>query len=346
MSTTPQDFAILGAGSIGCYLGGHLIAAGAPTTLLGRERIQKALQKNGLTLTHYERAPIELPWEQLRYTIAPEEALAQAKYVLLTVKSQDTLSAAEQIRTHAPASAIVISFQNGVRNASVLREALPSHTILAGMVPYNVLHQSPGHFHCGTGGYLEIEEKPGISDPILAQMRQAQLEIEANPKLEAVMWTKLLMNMSNAVNALVGVPLKEGLAQRVYRKSLALCAEEALGILRLAGIKPARVGRVLPSLLPGVLRLPNWLFKVLAASMLKIDPKARSSMWQDLDDRKRTEIDYLNGEIVALAKERGTEAPVNAMMIELIRKAEEAGEGSPGIAPEALWQKLSAARSR
>jgi 2-dehydropantoate 2-reductase len=72
--------------------------------------------------------------------------------------------------------------------------------------------------------------------------------------------------------------------------------------------------------------LPNSLFKVLAARMLKIDPRARSSMWEDLTAGRPTEIDFLCGEVVALATTLGATAPRNARMVKLIREAEQGGQ--------------------
>jgi 2-dehydropantoate 2-reductase len=82
------------------------------------------------------------------------------------------------------------------------------------------------------------------------------------------------------------------------------------------------VARVGPTLLPRILRLPDWLFKRVAATMLRIDPEARSSMWEDLQAGRRTEIDYLNGAVVKLALASGRAAPANERIVELIRRAE------------------------
>jgi 2-dehydropantoate 2-reductase len=67
------------------------------------------------------------------------------------------------------------------------------------------------------------------------------------------------------------------------------------------------------------------MFKLLANKMLAIDPLARSSMWEDLEAGRKTEIDYLNGEVIALAESLDSQAPVNQSLIELIRDAENGG---------------------
>ena len=93
--------------------------------------------------------------------------------------------------------------------------------------------------------------------------------------------------------------------------------------MRAAGIKPAKISKVDPSWLPTILRMPDLLFKQMAASMLRIDPEARSSMWDDLQAKRRTEVDYLNGAIVTLAESLGLDAPLNRRIVALIRRAEQ-----------------------
>jgi 2-dehydropantoate 2-reductase len=132
----------------------------------------------------------------------------------------------------------------------------------------------------------------------------------------------LLLNLNNAVNALSGLPLKTQLSQRDYRRCLALLIDEALAALRAAGIEPAQVAKVAPSRLPRLLRLPDWLYKRLASASLRIDPEARSSMWEDLQAGRHTEVDYLNGAVVTLAQSVGLNAVANRRMAELVHAAE------------------------
>ena len=71
-----------------------------------------------------------------------------------------------------------------------------------------------------------------------------------------------------------------------------------------------------------LLRLPDFLFIRIAAQLLRIDPEARSSMAEDLQAGRRTEIDYLNGAVIDLAAAHGGDAPANRRMVALIRRAE------------------------
>jgi 2-dehydropantoate 2-reductase len=154
--------------------------------------------------------------------------------------------------------------------------------------------------------------------------------------MAAVQYGKLIMNLNNAVNALSGIPLKSQLGDRQYRLVMAKVLSEALAVLKAEGITPARTGKVIPKLMPTIMKLPNFLFKAVAASTLKIDPEARSSMYEDLVLGRRTEIDYLNGEIVRLGKKHHIATPVNSHIVELVKQSEQAQRGSPHLPANAL----------
>jgi 2-dehydropantoate 2-reductase len=142
---------------------------------------------------------------------------------------------------------------------------------------------------------------------------------ELHPDLAPLQWGKLLLNLNNAVNALSGLPLREQLIQRDYRVCMAALMDEALAALRAAGIAPARLTPLPPRWLPGVLRLPTPLFRVLAARMLRVDAKARSSMADDLAAGRATEVDALNGEVLRLARKHGLAADANERICTLVR---------------------------
>jgi 2-dehydropantoate 2-reductase len=148
-----------------------------------------------------------------------------------------------------------------------------------------------------------------------------------------VLWGKLVLNLNNAVNALAGIPLARELAERRWRLLLAAQIDEALAVLRARGIHPAVVEGVPPWAIPRILRLPDWLFRVVARRMLAVDPQARSSMWEDLLRGRATEVDYLQGAILKLAEPVGAATPMTERIVRLIKDAEAARAGPPGLQP-------------
>jgi 2-dehydropantoate 2-reductase len=330
---------IYGAGSIGCYIGGRLLAGGSDVTFIGRARIADQLRREGITLSRYDTCRWRVAPEHIDITTDAARAAA-ADLVLVTVKSAATPAAAAELASVLRPGTLVVSFQNGIGNADVLRAALPQHTVLEGMVPFNVVERGPGAFHQGSTGELEIRHWPAMQ-PFADEFRKAGLPLVEHADMLPVQWAKLLLNLNNAINALANRPLKEELSQRAYRLCLAMAQKEALALLRQAGIRPARLTPLPASWIPRVLGVPDALFERLGRTMLTIDPLARSSMSDDLAARRPTEVDWINGEVVRLAQRLGEPAPVNERLGELVRQAERS-ETRPSWSGEALLAELRA----
>ncbi|KIC51213.1 2-dehydropantoate 2-reductase [Tateyamaria sp. ANG-S1] len=324
---TKPRIAVAGAGSIGCYVGGLLALAGHDVRFLARSRVIAACADDGLRLTDFDGHDVRLPAP--RMVDAPADAFDDAEVVLVCVKSGDTAAMATEIARHAP-SAQVISLQNGVENAGILRAALPAADVRAAMVPFNVMAEGPAHYHRATSGDILVEAGP-LPDFSTRTLNWCPVE-----DIEAVQWGKLLINLGNAINALSDRPLLTQLQDRSWRRLMADQMAEALRILAVAGIAPAKTTAAPPRLIPHILRLPTPIFRRIAAQMLTIDVHARSSMWEDLKRGRHTEIDALQGAIIALADRHGKQAPLNARMCSLIRQAEAAGTGPPGLTPQQI----------
>lgn len=334
---------IYGAGSIGCYLGGRLAAGGAEVGFIGRAGTGAEFQAHGLTLTHYDARSWRVPPDAIAFSTEPAAA-ANADLILVTVKSGATAQAAAELAVVVSPDAVVISFQNGIGNAGTLRAALPGRMVLAGMVPFNVVKRGPGAFHQASEGEPEVEDAPALA-AVLADFTRAGFTLLRHRSMLPVQWAKLLFNLNNAVNALSGLPLQQELAQRDYRRCLALAQAEALALLKQAGIAPARLTPLPASWIPALLRLPDALFARLARKMLAIDPLARSSMADDLAAGRPTEVDWINGEVLRLAQRLGLSAPANERLVALVHAAETSG-GRRNWSGEALLAELSAGAGR
>lgn len=316
---------ILGAGSIGCWIGGHLISGGAQTVLIGRDRFAQQIAAEGLTLSHFERDSIHCAAVDFQIEAA---ALARADIVALCVKSQDTEAAAQQIKTHAT-EAVVISFQNGIRNPEILRDVLPAENIVPAIVPFNVTPTKPGGFHCGTAGDLVIENHQAIV-PLLEALEAAGQGVRLSDVIIGDQWAKMIVNLNNGLNTLTGGTLRDGLYQRDYRRALAACVEEAMAVAQASGVSVGTFNGRSPAALMKTLRLPNLAYRLIMQTIVKIDAKARSSMLDDLEAGRVSEIDYLQGEIVDRAEAVGISAPCNAAILSAVKQAFSEGQ-SPNL---------------
>jgi 2-dehydropantoate 2-reductase len=317
---------VYGTGAIGGYLGGTLLAAGLDVTFLGRERIQKSLETNGLTLTDYEGREAVLTAGTIPFCKALSEG-PPADIVLLTVKCTGLEQAAKDLAGWVGPETLIVCCQNGIGTRELVSQHVESEAI-SGMVGFNVAWPEDARLHRGTEGKLVFQEHPKI-EPLVEAWRVMGLPATTTGDFTAIAWGKLILNLNNAINALAGVPLLEELSNRDYRRVLSRCQRELLAALKKAGIKPAILTKAPPFLIPWILLLPNWLFKLIARQMIAIDPLARSSMSDDFERSRRTEIDFLNQAVVELSFQQGLSAPVNERIVELVRRAEEAKSGSP-----------------
>jgi 2-dehydropantoate 2-reductase len=326
---------IFGAGAIGGYLGIRLSAAGVPVTLVGRQSLHDAwphlkafdLQGNSFR-----------PSKSLTVSTNPAD-LADCGVCLVTVKSGDTAEAAVAISPYLRSNVPVISLQNGLRNVAVLRSKL-QQPVLPGMVTFNVLHERAEIFRKATSGPIYVGGGPTSLQPFLDLTAKTDEPITIHPQIEAIQAAKLLLNLNNGLCAITGLSIAETLAHRDLRRSFALCLNEGLEVMSRAGLTVGKIGPLSPGLVAKALTTPDWVFRKLAGSMMEIDPAARSSTLQDLDRGRKTEIDYLNGEIVRLATEVGMKAPANAFVVDTVHSLERAGRPLPFLRPEDVWSKL------
>ena len=337
-----RPIVVAGAGAIGCFVGGMLAAAGRRVALLVRPRVRTEIERFGLRLTDFDGSETTLGAGQLALS---EDAsiFHSAGIVLVTVKSADTAGVADEIAKHAPEDAVIVSLQNGVGNVAVLRERLGEcageglgespggRRVLAGMVPFNVVAMGEGRFHRSTSGDIHVGEN---AENTAAMLSVPGLTLRASRDITGVQWGKLIINLNNALSALSDMPLRAQLADRDWRRLFADQMVEGLAAMKASGIQPVAATPIPPGWMPTLLRLPDPVFNAILGRTMKIDPEARSSMWQDLKQGRKTEIDYLQGAIIALAEQHGVAVPLSRRIVTLIKQAEAAGDRPPRLTPQ------------
>ena len=316
---------ILGAGAIGCYVGGRLAASKQNVTLIGRPRIIDKLSLGGLRVTTNDGFDVTNKSEDLQLATSLSAALKEKPQqngeqiaILVCTKSTATIDAGLEIAKSEILDPIVVSLQNGAENAQRLRDNEPNAKVYAGMVPFTIGWRGDNHVFLANSGNLQIEES-GATNELATNLRAAGVGVDLHKDMLGILWGKLLINLLNPINALANIPIRAQLLDRDYRKALAAAQIEGLGVLSAAGIKPAKVSAAPPAIIPKILRLPNWLFIRIAKSMLSMDPEAKTSMCQDLQSGRPTEVDDLCGAIVRLGTKHGVATPINQKLMELVQ---------------------------
>ena len=273
---TPR-IVIPGASSIG-YVGGYLALAGRDVTLLLRPALAEIIAGHGLPISDLDGADRMLA-PRPSSSRPPRRRLAGAGHHLRTVKSSAT--APWPIDRRACSSgATVAGLQNSVGNVDVLLARLGAWArVVAGMVAFDVV---PNMRSDSPRTFIAVPAARSASGP--ACRACAALDVPGRGSEAYADMTgglgEAAVQFDDALNALSGVPSSS--ARRPPLAAL-LAAQigEALGVLKAAGIRPARIEGVSPAR-SRVLRAPDRLFRRVARRMLAIDPGARSSMWEDL----------------------------------------------------------------
>jgi 2-dehydropantoate 2-reductase len=217
---------IIGAGAIGCYVGGRLAANHATeVTLIGRRALVDSVARHGLTLREFDRD------EYLDAAMVRVEedarALSSCDVVFCCVKSGATAEAAKILASVLEPATVVVSLQNGLRNPDVLRTALPGNPVLPAVVDFNVIVHEGAVFQRTTSGLLMIETRPeGQDQSWVDALRASGIGVEEARPIAPELWTKLLVNLNNAVGALSGAPTRDMVLSRGYRRVIARLLEE------------------------------------------------------------------------------------------------------------------------
>lgn len=346
---------VLGAGAVGSYVGARILAGNQgpeavsdlKVTLVGRQSLLDAVSEAGNKITSRTVAgqtAVQDVGDNLIIT-DKMEALIDADIIVVAVKAAQTLDAAKELDALLPKddgkARTIISLQNGVTNSQILRENINTQnlTVLPGLVVFNIVW-SGAEFSQTSTGEVFIQDGPQME--IFGRMcNKGGIDTIVEKDITAKQYGKLLINLNNAINALSGIPTLQTTKDASFRKVSVLATNEAISVLDKAGIpiqSPSKTGYI--RLLPVIFNLPEFLFKIVFPRIVTLNPKAKSSMLQDLERGRLTEVDLLNGEVVRVAKEHGFEVPkVNATLVELIKQAE--GHGSPCLKGAELLAKVS-----
>lgn len=326
----------MGAGAIGCYVGARLQSQGARVTFVGRASLQEAARKNGLQATSVDGNQMAVPSVDCRVE-TEIECLGDCDAVLVCVKSRDTETTARALGGILRPNTSIISLQNGVSNARLIKDQLESTVpaskfhIVAGIVHFNVVAKSPTDFVQTTDGEVSLgtiqdaDRGESTLKALMDVMRAAQLSPRTYRDITPHQYAKLVVNLNNAVVSLSGQPTASVLQDAGYRRLIADVVDEALTVFRRAKVDVASFRGIPLWLMPKIFRLPTLVLQPILSTRLKVAPDARPSMWDDLTRQRPTEVEELNGEIVRLAEKAGTAAPLNRRLVDWVHVVEEKG---------------------
>lgn len=298
-----MKISVVGAGAMGSLFGAMLADAGNDVWLydIWREHV-RAINKNGLRIDRDGKTRTV----KITATDDPKQ-IKTAELVIIFVKSTQTRSAAETARALTGPEGVVMTLQNGMGNADIIAEFITPVQILAGTTSHGATLIGPGQIRHAGVGLTTIgawsDSKQGLhrAQQFSNFFNKAGIETEAIKDVRRVVWNKLLINVGiNAITALTATKNGQILDLEATRELSRAAVKEATKVAQAKGVE------VLENAVDQV-------FKIAAATGVN-----RSSMGQDVDNKRQTEISAINGYISSEAKRLGIEAPVNSTLTALI----------------------------
>jgi 2-dehydropantoate 2-reductase len=299
-----RRYIVLGAGAIGGALGGMLQAAGESVVFIARGAHLEALQRIGLE--------VALPSRSIRLqvqAIGRPQALSfdAGDVVLLCTKSQDTAAAIAALAQTAPRDLPVVCAQNGIDNEACVAAQFPHTLSMVVFSPCQYLEPGRVSIHSEpVFGGLDIGCYPSgtdaVSDDLARATTRAGFDGRNEPRIGRVRYAKLLSNLGNIVQALLGRDASPQALLQTLQLEAEACFRAAHIEFEALGDLKARNHAVLELPVNGALR-------------------GGGSTWQSLARGTALETDYLNGAVVRLGKDHGVATPANAVLVDLARRA-------------------------
>ncbi len=319
---------IIGAGAIGCLVGGKLAQAGHEVTLVARPGTAAIIRQQGIEL-HDSRGQHRITSVAAAGSISAALHVAAYDLAVLTVKSYDTAAALNEfVQAAGGAPPPILSLQNGVGNEEALAAALGSANVLAGVITTPVSVLGPGAIQVDKPAYTlglspwHADVPASLVDATQSALTEAGFNVKRFAAAQSMKWTKLLMNMvGNAACAILDMTPAQEMAEDVLVDLEIDAWREALDVMQAAGIHPANLGGYPFRLLAPLIRmLPKPLLRsALRAKAGGARGGKMPSLHIDLHSgRKQNEVAWLNGAVVKKGEEVGVRTPINRMLTDVL----------------------------
>lgn len=348
-----QNIVIVGAGAVGAYVGGNLVRAGVGVTLVDPwvEHVE-AMRGPGLRLKGLTDAEC---FQVAMDAMTPDEYAASSHsrpidIGVISTKSYDTKWAARFLKPLLAPDGFVISLQNCINEPAIADIVGAENTVgciastitvglyTPGLVQRNVPKRGDSYtvFRCGEYGGAPTERVESFSNMLLAVD-----SARATTNLMGERWTKLVINTSrNGILAATGMDTATMEQEPGPRR---LCIELAAETIRVAtalNITLEDVGGFAPAIWVAAADGDPSALQAIEADMQRTAKTriagTQLSMGQDIEKGRRTEIDFLNGMVVAQGKTLGIKTPANEAVWQAVRRVE-SGQVKPAMSVLDAW---------
>lgn len=295
--------AVLGAGAMGCLYGSKLAESGQDVWLIDvwKEHVE-AINENGLKI---EGISGDRVVTNIKATTDPKD-VGIADLVIVFVKATITDTALKGAVSLIGKDTIVLTLQNGLGNIEKISSVVGREKVVAGVTAHGSTMLGPGRIrHAGTGDTNIGEIDGTVTDRVkgLAEVfNKAGFKTNVVDNVLGLIWGKLMANIGiNALTALTGLKNGQLIKFKETEELLELAVMEAAEVAKRKGIKLNHDDPV-----------------AYTKKVCELTADNKSSMLQDVSNKRKTEIEVINGAIVKEGEKLGVPTPINKALTNLI----------------------------
>ena len=309
---------MIGAGAVGGALAARLAGSSHSLEVTARGAHLAAIRAGGIRLRG--------AWGSVDAAVTASETLTAAPdLAIVATKAQD---AATAIRANADFlhGVPVLVVQNGLEGIATGRRELPDSVVSGGLAMFAASYLSPGEVTITAPGPTFVGGEGAASMVrLLPELELTLVEDSAGASgFLGAQWSKLVVNQVNALPAITGLSAQETIASDGLRRVLVASMRETVRAGLASGVHFASVSGLSHARLRLFARAPFALAQVLPRLMgnrMGEVPNPGSTL-QSIRRGQLSEIDYLNGAVVAAGRAAGVATPVNAALVQLVHEVE------------------------
>jgi 2-dehydropantoate 2-reductase len=318
--------AVVGAGAIGGLAAGYLKQKGEDVSLIGHADAVKAIKAAGLGISG-ARGKFNIPMD------ISEKITAQPDLIILATKTQDVGKAViENLRFIDQAT--ILTTQNGIVADDIVLKYVKPAKIISSIVMFAATYLEPGKIVHNFDGNWIIGKMFSHNDSkvsVVKEVLEKAFPTVITQDIKGMKYLKIFLNANNCIPAILGVSMQEAFADIELAKIGIAIWKEGLGVARRVGIALTSLPDFTLERFSKLLTLPDLeAAKALSNILTGLGKEPLyGSILQSIKRGRPSEIDYINGEFVSLAKKNEFDAPLNNILVDMVHTVEKTGKFFP-----------------
>ena len=305
---SPQSFAVIGAGPVGCIVAAFLAQGGHEVTLCDViPRLVKPALDPGIIIEGAENLQVKVT---RTCTAIDELANNPPDVIFITVKANANSLIASALDSFYTEGMYVVSWQNGIDTELVFADALGAKPAMRAVVNYGCGLVGPAHvhvaFHHPPHYIQELDPKSTPAAVSIAEaLTQCGLTTEHTEQILSMVWRKGVLNACmNPVCAVTGMTMARAMTDPIIFQIVDALIKECIKVARANEINL------------------GWNFYPQAIEYMSKAGDHKPSMLMDIENNRRTEVDFINGKFVEYGEQAGIETPYNISLRALVKGLE------------------------